>query len=95
MQSVMLAYDDNECRLSGKVDFSNLMAVFNESVPHLYTYTDLIFDFSQLHSSHSAVIALMVEWMEFAKKHQKKIVFNHLPQGVLSIAKAAGLDQLL
>lgn len=86
---------NNKFFVSGDVDFSNVMSVYNKSLPQLEKCSEFNFDFSQLQSSDSSGLALVIEWIKLAKNKKKKIIFQHLSQDLLSIAKAAGIDVLL
>ena len=81
--------------LTGVINFSNVTTIYNESVSQLEKYTVWNFDFSNVKSSNSAALALMVEWLKLAKKSNKSIQFTHLPLDLLSIARASGMEKLL
>lgn len=81
--------------LSGELDFSNVRTIYNKAQSKLADYRHLIFDFSGVTSSNSAALALIVEWIKYAKKQNKPIQFKHLSKDILSIAAASGLDELI
>lgn len=45
--------------------------------------------------SDSAGLALLVDWMRYAKRSNKTIAFHNLPSQMLAIANASGFDELL
>src|SRR3990167_6394962 len=90
-----ITFNNNQFLLSGELDFSNVMLIYEKSLSQLKQAQQLNFDFSQLHSSNSAGLALIVEWIKYAKQHKKKISLTNLPDNLLSIAKAAGIDKLI
>ena len=49
-------------------------------------------DLSQVTSSNSAALALMLEMLKQARKNQIELHFEHLPETMLTIAKAYGID---
>lgn len=90
-----IRFDNDRIFVLGDLDFSNVMSVYARSLTYLNQQTQLNFDFSQLNSTNSAGIALIVEWLKFAKAHRKPIHFYHLPADVNAIAKAAHIENIL
>lgn len=93
MQKAVIEFQDGVFYLTGDVRFSNAMSLYSASLSQLNTCQELKFDFSKLTSSDSAGIALLMEWVKFAKKSGKAIRFHHLPHHLQSIIHAARLDQ--
>lgn len=90
-----IIFQDNQFRLSGDLCFANVMTIYRKSLTNLSNCHALDFDFSQVKSSDSAGLALVLEWWNYAKLHNKTIQFSCLSADLMSIAKAAGVDQLL
>lgn len=90
-----ITFQNNGFHISGDLNFSNVMSVYNKSLQLFDKHAEWVFDFSQLHSSDSAGLALIIEWIKLAKKTDKKVRFNHLPDGIVSLAKAADMDEIL
>jgi phospholipid transport system transporter-binding protein len=84
---------NNVFLLSGELDMTNVMFVFNKSMQQIPSCETLFFDLSQLKSSDSTGLALVMEWLKYAKRHEKPIAFYHFFPGLLSIAQAAGMEQ--
>lgn len=96
MQKVAnVIFKDNQFSVSGELDFSNVMALYEKTLPQIEKCSALNFDFSEVKSSDSSGLALIIEWLRFAKQHQKSIQFTHISNEIMSIAKAAGLDSLI
>ena len=81
--------------ISGDLCFSNVMSIYDQSLVHFNHFAKLEFDLSQVKSSDSSGLALLLEWLKYAKQNSKPIRFNHMPVKMLSLAKAAGLDKIL
>jgi phospholipid transport system transporter-binding protein len=81
--------------ISGDLDFTNVMSVYEKSLALTFQCPELIFDFSSLKSTNSAGLTLLIEWIKLSKKQNKSIRFMHLPQEIMSIAKAADIDEML
>jgi phospholipid transport system transporter-binding protein len=95
MNTIDISFENEVLFISGDLDFSNVMSLYEKSLPYLRQSQKLTVDFANLHSSNSASIALLLEWRKLAVASGKSIQFLHLPSDCLSIAKAAGLDSLL
>ncbi len=95
MKIADITFDHQVCQVSGELDFSNVMSLYRKSLPQLEAREKLVFDFSQVKTSDSAGLALIIEWIKFAAVHNKSIQFNHVSSDMMSIAKAAGLDHFI
>ncbi len=90
-----IIFQDHQFLVTGDLHFSNVMSLYEKSLPQLRLCSELSFDFSQLTSSDSAGLALIIEWIKFSKKNRKTIQFIHLSNAIVSIAKAAGINNLI
>lgn len=90
-----IAFKDNKFHLTGDLDFSNVMTIYNKSLKQMRDQSTLTFDFAALKSSNSAGFALLIEWIKFAKKNNLPIYFENLTQDILAIAKTTGIDKLI
>ena len=89
-----ITFEANRFHIAGDLCFSNVMSVYEKSLGQLHQCPELYFDFSQLKSSDSSGLALIMEWIKFAKKHKRPVHFTHLSNDLMSIAKASGLDKI-
>lgn len=95
LQAADILFKNNQFFLTGDLTFSNVMSVYEKSLPDLYKCLELRFDFSQLKSSDSSGLALIIEWIKFSKQQHRRIQFLHLSKDIMAIAKAAGIDALI
>ncbi|MFU8797139.1 MAG: STAS domain-containing protein [Gammaproteobacteria bacterium] len=56
---------------------------------------DGIIDLQQVTRADSAGVALLIEWIRFAKQQNRSIQFEHLPEQLLTLMRVSGLDILL
>ena len=56
--------------------------------------TELVINFSQLRTSDSAGLALVITWLQYAKAQHKQLWLDYFPATLLAIAKAARLEAL-
>lgn len=81
--------------VSGVIDFSNANIIWEQSLPLLSSKSRFDIDFSKIESANSAALALLIEWIKYAKREKKPIQFHYLPKNLVSVASVAGLDQFL
>lgn len=90
-----VCYQEGCLIVSGELNFSTVVSVWNESQPLLAKYNVLSIDLSRITSANSAALALLLEWLKYAKRENKMISFKKTPLQIQSIASVAGVDQLL
>lgn len=88
-------FQDNKFLVTGDLNIANVMSVYQKSLAQLAKCHEYIFDFSQLHACDSAALALIVEWIKHAEATNKQIRFVHISSDIMSIAKAAGMDEII
>ncbi len=54
--------------------------------------SNIIMDFSQVHSSDSAGLALLIEWIKLSQAAQRQLKFRYLPEQLLTLAQLCGFD---
>ena len=82
-------------RVSGDLDFDNVMRLCQKAKDLFSKYDELVFDFSSVTSSSSAGLAMIVDWIKEAHLQQKPIRFINLSKDIHSIARASGLEALI
>ncbi len=88
-------FKDNTFYLSGDLAFNNVMQIYASSLPQLEKNAKLDFNFSELKSSDSSGLALIIEWIKYARENNKPISLKYVSKDLLSIAKAANLDNMI
>jgi phospholipid transport system transporter-binding protein len=87
---------DSRCyRVSGELTLDTASSVLTESQALFDKAPQLDIDLAQVSRADSAGLALLITWMRQAKQSDKTISFAHLPEQMLAIAKASGLDAIL
>ncbi len=77
--------------LSGEINFDNAMSIYKASLPVLEKNAPCRFDFSAVTHCNSACVALMVEWVKYAKRHQKPFYFDHVPATIQALLDVSGV----
>jgi phospholipid transport system transporter-binding protein len=88
-------YQTDCLQISGDLNFVTVVALWRESLAKLPNYATLVFDMAKVSACNSAGLALMLEWLKYARHAQKKIVFNNIPENLASIIKVAGIERML
>ncbi|MHB1947921.1 MAG: STAS domain-containing protein [Gammaproteobacteria bacterium] len=87
---------ENHClQVSGDIDFGSVVSLWNESLPLIAASQKVVVDLSRVKSVNSAALALMLEWMKYAKRECKTILFQNLPKQLVSIATVAGIGNFV
>lgn len=81
--------------IKGKLEFSNVMDLYALNKDQLENIARLVFDFSEVKSSDSSGLALIVEWIRYAKEKNKTIVLRNLSKKLLLLAAVAGLEPII
>lgn len=87
--------DNERLLVSGDMNYITVVGLWDESLPLLARVKQLILDLSAVTTVNSAALALMLEWLKYAKREGKSILFQNLPTQLKSIAVVAGIDNLL
>jgi phospholipid transport system transporter-binding protein len=90
-----LIFNADVFQVKGDINFANVMSLREQSLTHFNHRPVLSFDFAEVKSSDSSGLALVIEWVKLGKKNNKQIRLLHVPEDLMSIAKAAGLAELL
>jgi phospholipid transport system transporter-binding protein len=79
--------------ISGSVDLTTVPDLMQQATVFFKSADKKInIDLSQVTSSNSAALALMLEMLKQARENQIECHFEHLPDTMLTIAKAYGID---
>jgi len=81
--------------ISGTLNFMTVVELWNASLSFIAKNPALQFDFSKVTAVNSAGLALLLEWLRYAKSHNKMISFDNMPKQLLSIATVAGIEKFL
>lgn len=90
-----IQFDDKRILVSGDLDFTSVMSVYKESLVFFVDHYTAVIDFKKVTSSNSAALALIVEWLKYAKTNRKKVKFTNLPEHLLEIVKATDTSPLI
>jgi phospholipid transport system transporter-binding protein len=86
---------NNILYVKGELHFINVEQIWHESLKWLNQYDHLQFDFSEVGASDSAGLALMLEWIKYAKLQGKNVSFSHVPNQLKSIIEISALEKFI
>jgi phospholipid transport system transporter-binding protein len=81
--------------VEGELSYNTANAVLEQSNPLFQSLDVLEIDLANVGRSDSAGVAVLVDWMRYAKQTNKDVVFHNIPAQILAIASASGLDEVL
>ena len=81
--------------ISGAMTFATVKALWKASEQLFPKQATWSCNFSEVTTSDSAGLALLLEWIKLAGQQKKQIQYFQVPPQMRSIAAAAGLDGLL
>lgn len=81
--------------LSGALNFQTVPMVWQQGLDLFNEAPSLVLDLQQVSRSDSAGLALLIEWMRFARQQNKPISYINMPTQMLAIARASSLDSIL
>ncbi len=81
--------------VEGELSYDTANAILEQTNSLFQTLNVLEIDLANVSRSDSAGVALLVDWMRYAKQTNKDVVFHNIPAQILAIASASGIDELL
>ena len=64
-------YQKEAMIVTGELNFTTVVRLWKDSLPKLATYSSLHFDLAKVTASDSGGVALILEWVKYAKKQNK------------------------
>lgn len=82
-------------RLSGTVGFGTAMSLLEKSRELFRDEPDVTVNFDDVERFNSAGVALLVEWLRWARRGKRGLTFEHLPDEALAMARICEVEPLL
>lgn len=80
--------------VTGDLSLPNITHETLKSLTLLSAAKIITVDLSRIETVDSAGLALMIEWIKYARSQRLALNFNHIPQQMHNLAKLSGLDDL-
>jgi phospholipid transport system transporter-binding protein len=81
--------------LSGVLGFETATAIFEMSKQYFEPHSIIQVDFSGVDRGDSAGLAVLLEWVNWAKFYVREIHYHHVPKQILAIAQISEVDSML
>jgi phospholipid transport system transporter-binding protein len=81
--------------VAGSLTFASIDKDTTKKFPFLHGPGPIILDFSDVTKTDSAGLALIVEWIKYARRRRIILVFENIPGQLLTLAKLSGFEQIL
>ena len=78
--------------IDGDLTFATIDKKIVKSFDFLKTAKRVIIDLSRVTCTDSAGLALMIEWIKYARQHQTQLSFKNIPEQLRTLAKLSGFD---
>jgi phospholipid transport system transporter-binding protein len=82
-------------RVSGVLDATTVGELLKQSQDRFANLDRIEIDFAGVSEGDSAGLALLIEWLRFAKDAQRPIQFANVPGQVSALARISEVDDLL
>jgi phospholipid transport system transporter-binding protein len=82
-------------KLAGELGFATVSGLLKNTPRSFFEDGDIRLDLSGVTRADSAGLALLVEWLRESGNRGRSIVFLHMPEQMLSIARVCGLEEIL
>jgi len=87
---------DGVLSVRGELSFASVTRLLERSRPLLAAAKgQLVIDLAGVDRSDSAGLALLMEWLRMARGLGTNILFRHVPEQMLAIARASDLERLI
>ncbi len=95
VNSARIVEQNGRLMISGDLNFSTVVMLWHESLPLLSSMAVMNFDLSNINSSNSAGVALIIGWIKYAKNANKTIQFAGIPRQLESIVRTSGIYNMM
>lgn len=81
--------------LKGRLGYTTATQALEQAVRLFAGHKKLELDLGGVEGTDSAGLALLVEWTGWARREKVKLVFKHVPEQVLALARISEVEKLL
>lgn len=82
-------------RVRGALNFASVGPIERVARPLLAAAPEAVVDLDGVESANSAALALLLEWVDQARRASRRIRFARVPVAVLEIARVSNVAELL
>jgi len=85
--------DSGSIKIEGRLDMNTVKSINKQTISLFNGPSEIQFDLSAVSQSNSAALALLLEWLKMAKKHQVSLSFSNIPEHLRELARVYGIEQ--
>lgn len=78
--------------MSGDLTFVNIDKKTVASLAFLTSASSVTIDLAQVTNTDSGGLALLIEWIKYARGNRVELKFRNIPEQLLTLAKLSGLE---
>ncbi len=93
--STITAGEGEVLQLSGDMVLSSVQGLLDQTKPLLASGKYSVIDLAEVHGVDSSGVALMLEWIELARKCGTSISFRNIPESLIRIARLSRVETML
>ena len=79
--------------IDGDLTFATIDKQTLKSFSFLKVAKEVTIDLSRVSCTDSAGLALMIEWIKYARHNRTQLSFKNIPEQLMNLAKLSGFDQ--
>lgn len=87
--------DEGKFRLSGELTFETVQGLYSQRDTVFAGCKQVLISLDGVSHVDSAGLALMLELLRTARRHQGQLTFEHHPKQMISLIELSGLNELL
>lgn len=95
MSEAFEALGEGRYRVSGELGFETVPDIWRQSRAALDAAADPVIDLGGVTQVDSAGLALVIEWMRWARSNGRKLSFVAIPDGLMALARISEVDKFL
>lgn len=86
--------EQESLKISGILNFASIVKLWEESLSFFSKQQTVCINLADVTHANSGGLALMIEWIKYAKDLNKPIIFEKIPSKLQSIIDVAGINHL-
>jgi phospholipid transport system transporter-binding protein len=91
----IIARGESRYAVEGVLDFDSVASLVAEGDRMLSGSGPIDIDLGAIRESNSAGLALLLEWLDMARRRRRDVRLHHLPESLMRLAALANVSELL
>ncbi len=95
IKAILRENQDGRFSITGDPDHAIVPQLLKQSLLLFQSHKTIIVEFSGIQTTSSVLLALLIEWIRYARTHDKSLMFVAIPDRLILLAKAVNVWDLL